>query len=87
VLISIGLSKLFINCLSFMEEQIAILKKTIEERLLPLVDRDYVFLDFPNIGDSLIAAAAFKLLKKVPYHCLYSLLFIHLIKEKYHQIP
>lgn len=37
-----------------MEEQIAILKKTIEERLLPLVDRDYVFLDFPNIGDSLI---------------------------------
>lgn len=73
-----------------MEEQIAILKKTIEERLLPLVDRDYVFLDLPyhpNIGDSLIAAAAFKLLKKVPYHCLYSLLFIHLIKEKYHQIP
>lgn len=58
-----------------MEEQIAILKKTIEERLLPLVDRDYVFLDLPyhpNIGDSLIAAAAFKLLKKVPYHCLYS---------------
>ena len=54
MLISIGLSKLFINCLSFMEEQIAILKKTIEERLLPLVDRDYVFLDFPNIGDSLI---------------------------------
>ena len=55
-----------------MEEQIAILKKTIEERLLPLVDRDYVFLDLPyhpNIGDSLIAAAAFKLL------------------EKYHQIP
>ena len=57
-----------------MEEQIAILKKTIEERLLPLVDRDYVFLDLPyhpNIGDSLIATAAIKLLKKVPYHCLY----------------
>lgn len=57
-----------------MEEQIDVLRKKLEEHLLPLIDRDYVFLDLPyhpNVGDSLIAAAAKIILKKAPYRCLY----------------
>lgn len=57
-----------------MEDRITVLRKTLEERLLPLVNRDYVFLDLPyhpNVGDSLIAAAAISILKKAPYRCLY----------------
>ena len=51
-----------------------VLCQLLEERLLPLIDRDYVFLDLPyhpNVGDSLIASAAIILLKKAPYRCLY----------------
>lgn len=50
------------------------IRKLIEDRILPLIDRDYVFLDLPyhpNVGDTLIAIAAESLLKKSPYHCLY----------------
>ena len=50
------------------------IRNLIEERVLPLIDRDYVFLDLPyhpNVGDTLIACAAESLLKKSPYHCLY----------------
>lgn len=58
-----------------MEQRIDVLRKLLEERLLPLVDRDYVFLDLPyhpNVGDTLIAVAAMSLLKKASFHCLYS---------------
>ena len=44
-----------------MEVKINVLRQILEERLLPLVDRDYVFLDLPyhpNVGDTLIAFAA-----------------------------
>ena len=57
-----------------MEEHLDLLRRTIEERLLPLVDRDFVILDLPyhpNVGDSLIAAAAKNLFKKTQYRCLY----------------
>lgn len=50
------------------------IRNLIEERILPLIDRDYVFLDLPyhpNVGDTLIACAVESLLKKLPYHCLY----------------
>lgn len=50
------------------------LYRLLEECLLPLIDRDYVFLDLPyhpNVGDSLIASAAIRVLKKSPYSCLY----------------
>lgn len=50
------------------------LRIMIEKSILPLIDRDYVFLDFPyhpNVGDSLIAYAAESLLKKSSHHCLY----------------
>lgn len=50
------------------------IRNLIEERVLPLIDRDYVFLDLPyhpNVGDTLIACAAESLLKKSSYHCLY----------------
>ena len=75
MLILIELHKSSINCHSHMEEQIAIIKQTIEKRLLPLVDRDYVFIDLPyhpNVGDILIAFAAKNILRESPYRCLYS---------------
>ena len=53
---------------------IDVLCQLLEDRLLPLIDRDYVFLDLPyhpNVGDTLIASAAITLLKKAPYRCLY----------------
>lgn len=57
-----------------MEDRVDVLRKMLEERLLPLVDRDYVFLDLPyhpNVGDSLIAVAGINILKKTSYRCLY----------------
>ena len=46
----------------------------LESQLLKLIDSDYVYLDFPghfNVGDILISAGAFELLKKIPHKCLY----------------
>lgn len=57
-----------------MEVKINVLRQILEERLLPLVDRDYVFLDLPyhpNVGDTLIAFAARHFLRNLPYRCLY----------------
>lgn len=56
------------------EEKIDVLRHLIEERLRPLVNSDYVFIDLPyhpNVGDALIAFAAEKFLKNTPYRCLY----------------
>lgn len=53
--------------------RIAQLKKTIEDRLLPLIDNDYVLLDLPlhsNIGDSLIWQGELDFLRGVPFRCL-----------------
>ena len=56
------------------EMNIDVLCQLLEDRLLPLIDRDYVFLDLPyhpNVGDTLIAFAAKRLLKKSPFKCRY----------------
>ncbi len=50
------------------------IRNVVEEKILPLIDRNYVFLDLPyhpNVGDTLIACAAESLLKKSSYRCLY----------------
>lgn len=57
-----------------MEKKIEILRQLLEEKLLPLITSDYVFLDLPyhpNVGDTLIAYAAKRFLLNTPYHCLY----------------
>jgi len=50
------------------------LRKLIEESLIPLIKKDYVFLDLPyhpNVGDTLIAMGAMELLSKTGRKCLY----------------
>ncbi len=50
------------------------IEKIICQKLLPLVDRDYVFLDLPyytNIGDILIWEGTEAFLKGTPHNCLY----------------
>lgn len=57
-----------------MENRIEALRKLLEETLLPHITSDYVFLDLPyhpNVGDTLIAFAAKRLLKKSPFKCRY----------------
>ncbi len=50
------------------------LRKHIEDKLTPLIDRDYVFLDLPfhpNVGDTLIAMGSLAFLRKTGHKCLY----------------
>ena len=55
------------------EDKICLLRKRIEETLLPLIDCDYVLWECPyycNIGDVLIWEGELEFLKKVKYKCL-----------------
>ena len=50
-----------------MEDKIEALRQLLEDSLLPHITSDYVFLDLPyhpNVGDTLIAFAAKRLLTK-----------------------
>ena len=54
------------------EEKVMQLASLVEERLIPLIDQDYVLYGLPyytNIGDTLIWEGTLELLKKVPYKC------------------
>lgn len=56
------------------KDKISELRKVIEDKLTPLIDNDYVFLDLPyydNIGDTLIWEGTREFLRKLPYKCLY----------------
>lgn len=56
------------------QSQLDTLRKEIEEKLTPIVDRDYVFLDLPfhpNVGDTLIAMGSLSFLKGTGHKCLY----------------
>jgi pyruvyl transferase EpsO len=58
-----------------MDKKVEALRQILDECLLPLVDRDYVFIDLPyhpNVGDTLIAFAAKNILRKSLFRCLYS---------------
>ena len=58
-----------------MDKKVETLRQILKECLLPLVDRDYVFLDLPyhpNVGDTLIAYAAKNILRESSCRCLYS---------------
>lgn len=51
------------------------LKQLIVDTYTPLIDGDYVMLDFPNyrnIGDNLIWKGEEEFMKTIPYKCLYS---------------
>ncbi|WP_289090797.1 polysaccharide pyruvyl transferase family protein [uncultured Bacteroides sp.] len=56
-------------------EKIIELRNIINERLLPLIDDDYIYLDLPyysNIGDILIWEGTLRFLAQTKYKCLYS---------------
>ena len=58
-----------------MDKKVEAMRQMLEECLLPLVDRDYVFINLPyhlNVGDTLIAFAAKNIFRKSLYRCLYS---------------
>lgn len=51
------------------------LRNIINERLLPLIDNDYMYLDLPyysNIGDLLIWKGTLNFLSQIKYKCIYS---------------
>jgi pyruvyl transferase EpsO len=55
------------------QQKISDLKQLIEEKLIPLITADYIFLDLPyhsNIGDTLIWEGEETFLKRLPYKCL-----------------
>ena len=54
------------------EEKIKQLSSIVRERIIPLIDHDYVLYGLPyysNIGDTLIWEGELELLKEVPYKC------------------
>lgn len=56
-------------------EKVLELKAIIDERLSPLINQDYLYLDVPyhaNLGDTLIWQGTLDFLKTLPYKCLYS---------------
>lgn len=56
-------------------KKITELRSIINERLLPLIDNDYIYLDLPyysNIGDLLIWEGTLSFLSETKYRCLYS---------------
>lgn len=57
------------------QEKIKELKDIINQKLLPLIDNDYIYLDLPyhnNIGDILIWQGTLDFLKQLPHKCLYA---------------
>lgn len=55
-------------------EKINELNNIIERTLVPLIDKDYVYLDLPyhnNIGDILIWEGTESFLNKIPFKCIY----------------
>lgn len=60
------------------QEKVAQLQHLIAERLTPLIQRDYLYLDLPyhaNLGDTLIWQGTLDFLKQLPVRCLYSSYF------------
>lgn len=54
-------------------QKLTYLRKTIDERVLPLISADYVFWGLPyydNPGDTLIWEGTIEMLKKCPHKCL-----------------
>ncbi len=54
------------------QEKIGQLASLVEDRLIPLIDRDYVLYGLPNysnVGDQLIWEGCLEVLKKVPFKC------------------
>lgn len=50
-------------------------RQIINEKLISLVDNDYIYVDLPyyeNLGDSLIWEGTLNFLRQLPYKCLYS---------------
>lgn len=61
------------------------LRNIINEKLLPLIDNDYIYVNLPyyeNIGDILIWEGTMKFLSQIKYKCLYSTDIYNFLPQK-----
>ena len=57
------------------KDKIKELRNVINNRLIPFIDNDYIYLDLPyhsNLGDTLIWEGTLRFLEQLPYKCVYS---------------